>query len=1126
MPKDDEAQMNYPPLDKRETGPLSRREAQTVEQLKIIDPQLGGLYEQALTLLPSIHQAGVAYLVAHAGREISRGLTRRLSSEEEIYIPPEFDEDEKYRPTIAGILQLPTTDPRVDVWLQLHRRFVGWSHYSEAGSPAPDEVRGAFEQLSSILFGRIGPYFETQAQLDEFLETQQPSSTEVKLLQSHLMRPAQRQYFFGKLQNHLWVKPLDEAGVFSNPPDLVPTPDPNKILIRSWPEGMYLARVAHHVPALAVPIFQRIPKTLRNPAVWNVVADAASQLDPNFSCQLVGKLKEALESGSTGFFAQEIVKVTAAIALAGKETSFELADHLMWVPQPTGEINSLTDVYNTEWMFPRFGHAGLRGFFADVLPALESIDAEKTLKLLISKIDRINRFSDPNEYGLGIWRRADNTDLTRENIPAILFLATADIAIRLAKPDRISATHVLEILEKRSGKIFTKLRLKLLANAGENLQDKIDEIIASDDAINPHYFLREIPELVRKQFGNASSRARRIFRYGLERGPDMKQVRSEFLENVGEFDESQLIVLRNHWVRRRLTWFRGEIPEELKSLAKEVEMEEAKPTLEELELAEVGHYAGGVSWTPEPPIDTEDLSTKSIEEIFELLKGLSSPLTDESTATRSRLERSLLNYCTGFPDKGLEIARMITKEQVAPRFIDGLLVGFRQAAQANKTIEWKEILQFGAWAIQLACEHVDKSIDERVDWSDIASSAVGLARSGADYDRAPQIASASIWRIMHTATECEPLWLAPEEPPFTSFEAVLTAALNSRSGWFVEALLSVALWTHRSNPTADLQSADNQTSIHENLIPILRQILAKQGHSGIAAQAMLGHYIPSIHYLLPEWVTQNSKELFGGGAENPLSRPVWAAYITRAQTYPKVFEALRPWYLVAAQVALTLPGRITEKERDWSITKSLLLKVTIEMLRGHVSLGDPDLLLETVFSNVPSSDKSHTYWSIFDWWRESSDIPPSSFIDRLTILWEWRLNEIAKLPDHPESIAEASGLSWLFKTSYVPNETLIRLGLPTIKLARGDIETYGAWETLLELSLIIPDETLEALELILRHELKAEYAYIPVEDVMPILRTVLLNGKDETKQQARQLINRLGEKGYGQFGELLKRVDA
>jgi len=601
----------------------------------------------------------------------------------------------------------------------------------------------------------------------------------------------------------------------------------------------------------------------------------------------------------------------------------------------------------------------------------------------------------------------------------------------------------------------------------------------------------------------------------------MKQIRNEFLDDpVGEPDESQLIALKHRWVRRRLTWFRGEIPDELKSLAKEVGMEESKPTFEEQELAEVGHYFGGVSHA-EPPVNTEDLSRRSIEQIFELLKSSSLSQRDESSV-RAKLERSLLEYCTSFPHSASEIAKMMKEEPVAPRFANKLLVGFRQAVEANKTIDWNEVLQFGAWAIQLACEQADNASQ---DWSDLASSVVALTRSGADHDRAPRSASTLMWQILQIAGDCELLWQDSNKEPFTSFEAVLSAALNSRSGWFVEALISVALWSYRCNLKADEQdaqhSADSQPATHEQFTPTLSKILEKRGRSGIAAQAMLGHFIPQVHYLDPTWLMANGEKLFRGGAENPLSRPVWAAYITRAQIYPKVFEALRPWYLVAAQVAPTLEGRITEKERDWSITRSLIIKVTIEMILGNVSIGDPDQLLEMVYANVPHSDRSQAYWSIFNWWRELPDPPPSSFVDCLETLWEWRLSEISKQPDRPESISEASGLSWLFKTRYVRNEMLIRLGLPTIELARGDIQKYGVWEKLLELSRIKPDEILGALEIILRYELNADYPYIPVEEVMPILYTVLHIGSLESKQQARQLINRLGEKGYGQFGELL-----
>lgn len=138
---------------------LSERERQIADELRILDPQLAGLYEQALRFLPKIAEPGIAYFVAQAGREISRGVIQRLLSEEEIPLSVnQIDQDQKNRSTIADVLQLPTADPRVDIWFQLPRQFAAWMKYRESGPPS-EEVKGAFEQLSSLLFGRIGPYF-------------------------------------------------------------------------------------------------------------------------------------------------------------------------------------------------------------------------------------------------------------------------------------------------------------------------------------------------------------------------------------------------------------------------------------------------------------------------------------------------------------------------------------------------------------------------------------------------------------------------------------------------------------------------------------------------------------------------------------------------------------------------------------------------------------------------------------------------------------------------------------------------------------------------------------------------------------------------------------------------------
>src|SRR5205814_1097158 len=154
--------------------------------------------------------------------------------------------------------------------------------------------------------------------------------------------------------------------------------------------------------------------------------------------------------------------------------------------------------------------------------------------------------------------------------------------------------------------------------------------------------------------------------------------------------------------------FRGEIPDELRGLAKEAGVEDTKPTFEEQELAEVGHYTGGVSWIAEPTVESEDFSTRSVEDIFELLKTSVLSETEESRLIATKLERSFLEYCSQLPDKALEIGKMIMKEPIAPRLIKSLLTGFRQAALASKTIDWDGILQFGAWTIRRASEKADE----------------------------------------------------------------------------------------------------------------------------------------------------------------------------------------------------------------------------------------------------------------------------------------------------------------------------------------------------------------------------------------------------------------------------------
>lgn len=186
---------------------LSPEQWVTAEELSRLDPQLAGFYRLGLELRHRAGEPGVSYMIAHAGRELSRGVISLLAGTDVALqgdTTSEIPDNEKNRGAISTILQLPPGHPLVTKWFQLPSTLVGSVHFRQTGPPA-ENVRKAFLRLSELLFGRIGPYFATQAQLDAFLLIDSPDETIVDQVRPMLARLVQRNYFFGNLARTGWL---------------------------------------------------------------------------------------------------------------------------------------------------------------------------------------------------------------------------------------------------------------------------------------------------------------------------------------------------------------------------------------------------------------------------------------------------------------------------------------------------------------------------------------------------------------------------------------------------------------------------------------------------------------------------------------------------------------------------------------------------------------------------------------------------------------------------------------------------------------------------------------------------------------------------------------------------------
>jgi hypothetical protein len=322
--------------DRQEAGQvrrLSSNEEAIASELRRTDPHLAGLFQRGLALTDEIDEPGVRYLVAHVGRELSRAIVSTLTGETTIPSAPAPDDaelEDRFRKRIASVLNLPETHPNVAAWFRSHQALVGGVHWRNPPPPAAI-VRESFVTLVGLLFGRIAPYFDTQAELDQLLEITTPTTDDAERLQRCTVRYTQRRYFFTRLADPKWLAPLAVVGAFQNPPDRLIHED-GAWSIQQWPEGDALARLAGGAPTVAIRELVAVPRDNQNPAVWKAVATAALALSPADALTLVPVLVDAVKHAPPILFPRSVIEVIQRLAEAGhRDAAFELTDALLFV---------------------------------------------------------------------------------------------------------------------------------------------------------------------------------------------------------------------------------------------------------------------------------------------------------------------------------------------------------------------------------------------------------------------------------------------------------------------------------------------------------------------------------------------------------------------------------------------------------------------------------------------------------------------------------------------------------------------------------------------------------------------------------------------------------------------------
>lgn len=1085
-----------------------------VQALARMSPDLAGLLARGLEVLQAGEQPGSVYLLAHAGREISSAVVSLLSDTPVALTPEEEEElkrkEQSFRRHIASALNLSIDHPLVAEWFELHDVFVSNAHFPRADEPRDFEVVAtAFREFLEYLFARVAPYFEALRELEDFLNQPVPAPEDLQRVRQLLVRPSLRRFFFHHLEHPGWLPPLVASGLIGRPL----SPGENEPSIRwsvyAWPEGTYLVRMAK-AGADRDALFQaidQIPPTTRNPMAWGIAAEVAIHLPAPHAKKLVNRLKSALDGPIPFLFPERLCALAIRFANAGeKGVAFHLAEKLLEVQSrvPPHEVPADTAWVRQDATLRYFAAYEMDELFESLIPALAEVNPFITLKILIRVAAAAAYAAGSDAGGTGdgsrYWRTSPRRGRPVDSLKDALTHAILTLSVETARKSPNDAARVLEMLEAKELGVLRRVRLLVLAEVGPVQPARLDQVVVDEALFDGYEYQEEYETLLQRQFRNASEPARqthiRLIREEIPRAQVVDYL--QFLGNAEPTEQDIREVGAGRTVRliERL----GEpVPEELRAL-----LDEQRAYLAVLEARRAERH---------PPergaVDLEPLERATPQELVVLLDDWTAAPRD-SRVPEPQVASLLRRRVTEDP-QGHEIIGRLRWTDLPLIWLREVLHGWVDALGRGMDLPWKAVLDAAEWLVVAQTSDftlADNRATELLRESKTA--ALKLIANGAQANRLAIDLTSQAWRVLGAAQvsfdEVE------DDPKISAYPRGFAGA--AIAGQAVRAAVELALVSIRRRAEGCLDAPAPEAAL-----PILGAALGSAGDAATAARIMTGAYLPWLILVDAEWTVSRAASLFPAGFAPGSEDPAWQAYL-HSGFYPGVFELLRPTYLAAAQelAGASLP----ESEIRDSPTQQLCSHVAWAYLRGAISAGETDRLLETVFADTPVSALGHVYGEIYREVTDAGEKVAAGVPERLVSLWEWRLDELESRTGLPRSSEEARELAWLFQVAHLPDARALQLLRRTLAISGGRA-AFPPWERLAAVAAADPPTALDVAQRLISVELASDRPHLDREEVTMVLRVGMADRR--TREATTRLVHDLGDASFDEFRVLLLAPD-
>jgi len=957
-----------------------------------------------------------------------------------------------------------------------------------------------------------------------------PTNEMIERALSSVKKETDRQYFFSRLKNPLWISPLLERGYFSDPPKMRVLSD-GYVQYPHWPELAYLVEVASEAAAQTIDIVLALPKT-DNPRVYEDILSIALNLEKQNSARLLPKLIEYAELENQLFAHRYSNLLQNWVAQGNIKEALEMADKLIPFredaktkekqqtrkedPDALNILLEPTPRFNS-WEYQQILEKGVRPL-AENEPyqaACILIDAVANMIRMKMHTEDLNKRGD--EDLSEIWcRRLDKSDLEHQDVKEALVHTLIYACERVYRnaPEFIDLLN--QKLQGQRWKLFKRLRQLLYASyPNEQTLPWIRDLILahSDYSKWEHHY--EFQLMIRKaceHFGSrllTESEQSNIFD-AILCGPS----KEKFREWMGErYSEDAFQQRQHHFHRRQLRPFLVLLKGRYKSYFDEIEENETTKEITDDEYSPYsGVRSGMVSYRS--PKSIEDLESFADEVLLNYLNEWNDEHQDKNDWLVKINISSLADVF-----QSLFKERIVSNEErfafwmshrddiARPIYVASIVKVMQELIKDENLSNLSQFIEFCEWVLS----HPDtKSVDGQPkpqdssrdfpSWASSRRAVVDFIDVCIDKDIVtPITARNGLAHLLRLVCNQFDYSLDCNQPVLLNQDDPITEAINNTRSRALESLISFGFWIRCHLPEDSLPEVTDILSTRISEDAEFR--LTRPEH------ALLGIHFGRICATNKAWAIEKREILFP-----QRDIPVWwdalSSYLRFNPPHEVMFEVLQKDFEFAVE---NLNILVREENNDKESVSRLGFHLFAYYLWGIFPLTGEESLLARFYDKTRDDRECWTelFRSVSFPLKNSERYLNEKQMHCAIAYVEWRI-EVAE----PK---ELQGFTFWLDAECLSPEWRLRSFSKILDLKHVNADFYRDIQILSNLLLDNLQLVVECFAKIMDSMEQGTYVFIPVDEVKQILKIGLKSEVHEICENAKRAREKLLQLGRFDF---------